>query len=94
MTEEQVLDWKLPPAPVKSGDARAAKWDGFGQVELDAVDVDVMQKLVKDAADEVFDWDKHDELLEREEEEQENYRKALKQHVIELSEERDDDEED
>jgi hypothetical protein len=38
LMEEQVTDWKLPPAPTKTKDTRSRNWTGLGQVELDAVD--------------------------------------------------------
>jgi hypothetical protein len=79
--EHQVLEWNLPPAPTKDTDSRTANWDGLGQVELDAVDRDVLQELTQSAIDSVFDEDLHSELMEEETEEQAEYEKQLKAYV-------------
>jgi hypothetical protein len=79
--ESQVLEWNLPPAPTKDTDSRTANWDGIGQVELDAVDRDVLQQLTQSAIDSVFDQDLHNELLSQEEDEQTEYVKQLKDYV-------------
>lgn len=78
LLEDQVIEWGLPPAPVKSGDSRTAKWDGLGQVELDAVEPHKLQELCASAITEVFDGDAHQELLDKESEEREQYRSELK----------------
>lgn len=82
--EEQVTRWNLPPAPTKDTDSRTANWDGLGQVELDAVDRDVLQGLAQDAINSVFDEDLHAELMEQEEQEREQYVKELKEYVQSL----------
>jgi len=43
LMENQVIKWKLPPAPKKAADSRSANWDGLGQVELDAVEPKKLQ---------------------------------------------------
>ena len=45
----------MPPAPTKVNDSRSAKWDGIGQVELDAVDQDILTNEIQMAIDEYFD---------------------------------------
>jgi hypothetical protein len=91
LMEEQVNEWNLPPAPVKAGDTRSATWDGLGQVELDAVDPKQLKILVQDAIDEIFDNNKLDELIDREEEEEQDYRKELLDHVIQIAKDSEND---
>ncbi len=81
LMHEQVLEWKLPPAPTKDTDTRAAKWEGIGQVELDAVRPEKLQALCQEAIDSIFDKDLYDELNEVETEERVTYRAALKEFV-------------
>lgn len=77
----QVEEWGLPPAPVKEGDSRSVNWDGIGQVELDAVEVEVLRDLCQSAIDSVFDEDLFEELNEQENQEEEKYRAELKEYV-------------
>lgn len=81
LMKEQVLEWNLPPAPAKSTDTRTANWDGLGQVELDAVKPQMLQKMCQEALDEIFDMDKLRELDEQEAEERETYQAELKLYV-------------
>jgi hypothetical protein len=83
LMHEQVLAWELPPAPVKLTDSRAAKWDGIGQVELDAVEPRKLQRMCQEAIDAVFDDDLHEALREQEKEEGAVYRTALRRFVNE-----------
>lgn len=98
LMHEQVIEWRLPAAPTKSTDSRSAAWDGIGQVELDAVKPAKMQGLIQDAIDEIFDEEKFEELEEREKEETKRYKSDLKEYVIgladELENEDDEDEDD
>lgn len=55
LTKDQVVKWKLPPAPTKESDSRAATWDGLGQVELDAVNPRTLQKMIAEAIEKYFD---------------------------------------
>jgi len=84
LMEHQVLEWKLPPAPAKLTDTRTAKWDGLGQVELDAVRPERLMKLLDDALNEIFDNDLYRELMKQEDEEKTIYIDQLKQYVTEL----------
>ena len=54
LMEHQVKAWKLPHAPTKETDTRAAKWDGIGQVELDAVPPKQIIKLAEQAISDHF----------------------------------------
>jgi len=81
LKEEQVIEWELPPAPVKEGDSRSAKWEGLGQVELDAVDPNKLQRMCEDAINDVFHAKLYDELLELEEEETIEYKRSLRNFV-------------
>lgn len=84
LMEHQVIAWNLPPAPAKETDSRTANWDGLGQVELDAVKPEKLQKMCQDAIDELFDHDRYDELNELEETERETYRTQLREFVSSL----------
>jgi hypothetical protein len=78
LMEHQVKAWKLPPAPTKRGDSRAAAWDGLGQVELDAVEPEKIIELCEGAIRGVFDESLHDELMDTQEEELESFKSELK----------------
>jgi hypothetical protein len=79
--EHQVREWNLPPAPVKLTDSRTANWDGFGQVELDAVPPEQLKQMLQDAIDSVFDADLLEELTLIEERERQTFRADLKEYV-------------
>jgi hypothetical protein len=81
LMEAQVVEMKLPPAPIKEGDSRSAAWDGLGQVELDAIDPKVLQRMVTDAIEAVFDQDTYDEVQEREAVERIDFTQQLKDFV-------------
>jgi len=82
LMRDQVVEWQLPPAPIKSGDSRSAAWDGLGQVELDAVEPTKLRSMCADVIESVFDQELHDELMEIESDERGTYRTELKQFVI------------
>lgn len=84
LMEHQVLMWKLPPAPAKDTDSRTANWNGLGQVELDAVKPEKLQKMCNDAINELFDHDLYNELKEQEDEERDVYRTRLREYVSSL----------
>jgi hypothetical protein len=81
LLEEQVIEWDLPPAPVKISDSRSAKWQGLGQVELDAVAPDKIQRLCEDAILDIFDQELYSGLLITQEDEVSEYRSMLKKYV-------------
>jgi hypothetical protein len=78
LMEEQVVEWNLPPAPTKVSDCRSAKWEGLGQVELDAVEPIEIVALLEDALQSVFDDELYDELKEQEIEERAEFKEILK----------------
>lgn len=84
LMKNQVIKYKLPPAPVKEGDSRSAKWDGLGQVELDALAPEIIQNICLESVYQVFDDELFDELKEIEETESVSYRSALKEYVINM----------
>lgn len=86
LMEDQVLMWKLPPAPAKPTDSRTANWNGLGQVELDAVKPERLQALCTEAIKEIFDHDLYSELQEQEEKERALYQANLKEFVIGINE--------
>lgn len=84
LMEHQVIEWRLPPAPAKTTDSRTAKWDGLGQVELDAVKPEKLQNLCEDAIASVFNEELYEALRETEEEERKEYRTQLREFVATL----------
>jgi hypothetical protein len=78
LMEHQVVEWKLPPAPMKLTDSRSATWTGIGQVEMDAVSPRKMQTMLREAIDDLFDLDLYDELKEIEKEEKAEYKRILR----------------
>jgi hypothetical protein len=81
LMEDQVVKWNLPPAPAKLTDTRTAKWEGLGQVELDAVKPEMLVQLCKNAIEEVFDEDLYDDLLKTQSFERVKYKKRLQEFV-------------
>ena len=84
LMKEQVLEWNLPPAPAKETDTRNKKWDGLGQVELDAVKPEKLIRLCRSAIEEIFDRVKYSELIVTETAEKIKFQKALKTFVKKL----------
>lgn len=84
LMREQVLEWRLPAAPAKLTDSRTAKWDGLGQVELDAVEPRKLQALCQSAIDDIFDKDLYDELKAIESEERTMYQENLRQYIANM----------
>jgi hypothetical protein len=77
LKEEQVIEWELPPAPTKESDTRAAKWQGLGQVELDAVEPDKIVELCEESIEDIFDEDLYDELMEQQKVEKKEFQKII-----------------
>ena len=84
LMREQVELWNLPPAPAKITDSRTANWNGLGQVELDAVEPEILMQLLKDSIDIVFDKSLHRKLMLTETEERRLYQDTLKKFVSTL----------
>jgi hypothetical protein len=85
LMENQVLAWKLPHAPVKQGDSRTANWEGFGQVELDAVKPEKLERLLENAIDDIWDADAYEHLKEIEKSEKKIYVRELRDYVNSLN---------
>ena len=84
LNKDQVLEWKLPSAPVKITDSRTKKWDGIGQVELDSILPEKLQSMCKDAIMNYFDTGLYKDLILQEKEESERFRRELKTFVSEI----------
>jgi hypothetical protein len=84
LNEDQVRKWDLPPAPAKLTDTRTSKWNGIGQVELDAVKPETLEKLTNDALRELFDYTVYNNLMAQESIDKVNYRDALRDYVKSL----------
>lgn len=84
LMEQQVIKWKLPPAPTKTSDTRSNNWDGIGQVELDAVEPKKIIQLLENAIKSIFDDNLYQELLAQEEEEIIEFKKILKRDFKQL----------
>ena len=59
ITQEQISQYDIPPMPAKTTDSRSAKFieehGSVSAVELDALDPNVLQKLIREAIGEYFD---------------------------------------
>lgn len=84
LTAAQCVELSLPPAPVKAGDSRSAKFEGLGQIELDAVEPTMLQDWAQQAILANFDTDLHAELIEQETAERDTYQAALREYVENL----------
>ncbi|MGI8514605.1 MAG: hypothetical protein ACR2NT_05590 [Acidimicrobiia bacterium] len=75
LTQQQVIDFDLPPQPGQAKDSRAssfiARHGELLQVELDALDPDDLQELYKEALDEFWEPSAYEVALEREERDRE-----------------------
>ena len=69
LTPGQVKKWRLPPAPVKTSDRRAAKFikahGDISAVELDALDPEDLQGIVKDAIEAYIEHSRWQEAIDR-----------------------------
>jgi len=83
LNKDQVIEWRLPPAPTKHSDTRSRKWDGLGQVELDSVEPNKIQTLCETAILKYFDDSLYDELCEHEEDETKQFSEIIKKKLKE-----------
>ena len=83
LLETQVIEWELPPAPAKTTDSRTAKWNGLGQVELDAVEPDKLQELCFNSLNTIFDKSAFHDLMEKQKTEKIKYKNELRLFVSE-----------
>jgi hypothetical protein len=79
-----VIEWKLPPAPVKISDTRSATWTGIGQVELDAIEPNTLQTMCRDAIKNIFEENVANNLYLQEQNEAIQFRSVLKDFVSTL----------
>jgi len=60
ITQEQIIKYRIPPMPTKKSDGRAKKYiEEYGEissVELDALDPNILQDLIRESALEYFDY--------------------------------------
>lgn len=77
LMEHQVIEWGLPPAPSKETDTRSAKWDGLGQVELDAVEPNMLVELTENAIKSIFNDDLYDDLIDQQDKEIDEFKGIL-----------------
>lgn len=84
LNKSQCLELKLPAAPAKSTDSRTANFDGLGQIELDAVQPELLATWTEGAIDDYFDPDRGEALDEIEDEERVIFQRRLKDHVAGL----------
>lgn len=84
LMEHQVIEWNLPPAPAKDSDTRTAKWNGLGQVELDAVRPEKLMRMCEDSILDIFDQSLYDELRDAESEERIDFQSQLRTFVNNL----------
>lgn len=87
LNEAQVVEWGLPPAPVKPGDTRSVNWSGIGQVELDAIEPRQLQAICQEAIDTVFDSGKEVELNDREATEGDEFRAEMRGYLRDIGNE-------
>jgi hypothetical protein len=84
LTKDQVIEMKLPPAPVKVKDTRSATWTGLGQVELDAIEPNTLQMMCNNAIKNIFNEDVANDLQLQERGERVQFRSILKDYVSTL----------
>jgi len=84
LLKQNVIDWKLPCAPIKEGDTRSKEWDGIGQVELDSIDPKKLQRLCREAINEYFDKELYNDLLELQRIEKIEYKSIIKNFINNL----------
>lgn len=77
LMEHQVIEWELPPAPTKESDTRSRKWDGLGQVELDAVEPNKIVELCEEAIANIFEYSLYEELQAQEFSENKEFKEIL-----------------
>jgi hypothetical protein len=87
LTAQQCLDMELPPAPTKVGDSRSAKFTGIGQVELDAVPPETLQRMASEGINAYLDPEILDQVKETEAKERKLYREAMVDFVTNFEEE-------
>lgn len=80
ITKEQIEEYEIPPMPAKESDPRYADFvatHGDVAVELDAIDPDALQKIVKEAIEKHFDEEIYEEVQVRQEQEREEIQEMV-----------------
>ena len=94
LTQDQIMEYNLPPMPAKKSDARYNKFvaeTGAGDaVELDALEPPVLEKLVKEAIEDNIDFDLWEARKEQEKDEKERLRRKLEDVEIMFPDEEDE----
>lgn len=81
LTTAQVRQYRPPPNPAKIKDSRAAAYiakHGRFSWEVDALNPSQLQRLIRNAIEEVVDREMMDEIIEREDSDKKKLRKAAK----------------
>jgi hypothetical protein len=55
VTPAQIDAWRLPSRPTKTSDPRSKNWTGGASVELDAIDPEILRRLVRDCIEQHVD---------------------------------------
>jgi hypothetical protein len=87
LTLDQIQEHNLPPVPAKTSDSRRDAFvavHGDMAVELDALNVKVLKALIKDAIDEFWDWDAYEARREERDRRIKEYRRLLKDGILDL----------
>lgn len=84
LMKNQVIEMGLPPAPIKPGDSRSNKWEGLGQVELDAINPNDLQEMCEQSIRNIIDFDAWYDLDAQTESEKETYINHMKNYIQSL----------
>jgi len=87
ITQEHIKKYNIPPMPTKTTDARAkkhiSKYGAVSSVELDAIEPNLLQKMISDAILSKFDKSIPATIEEEEEEAKETIRNLIKESLKE-----------
>ena len=95
LTMAQVEEFELPPNPAKTTDSRYEKYaeeHGTESWEVDALPPDELQKIIREAFDDVIDRELMEEYIEKEDTAREKLSKAMKKIDKDLDNDEEDDE--
>lgn len=82
ITEEQIEEYNIPPAPTKKSDSRSRAFvaeHGDVAVELDAIEPNVLQDIIRDTIKGYYDEDIWNDVEEDEDEGKDNMKELLKE---------------
>lgn len=86
ITQDQIKKYNIPPMPTKRSDARSAGFiaeHGDIAVELDALDPDVLEKLIEDSITDYFDDDIYTETMKKQKEDRDYIMTEIRKRVAE-----------